>query len=309
MGLSEVSQSTGEIRPLTAIRGVAAIWVLGFHIPTSFPGAPHFGRAIFQYGFTAVDLFFVLSGFILATAHSNLTFRTSADFFWKRIFRLYPLHVSVMLALCAGLLLCRLVHLDVNGDGHYDWLGFPLSLLLLKPYFPYIPGDWNSATWSVGIELACYCTLPLCLPLLKGLHRRWLGFLILLISTVMTIWLSTIGDDFPHAGGGALMRGSLGFYLGCASGILMPRLWASLAPYYADAIVGSALLVGVAACCLGVPALIPVDSALLIAALSLDRGLAAACLTSRPLMWLGKVSFSIYLLHLPVFTFLFPIDR
>jgi peptidoglycan/LPS O-acetylase OafA/YrhL len=287
------------------------MWVLFFHIPTSFAGAPHIGRSVFEYGYAAVDLFFILSGFILVTAHPTLTVTTSRDFFWKRIFRIYPLHITIMLALAAGLILSSFVHLNVNGDGHYDWGGFPLSVLLLKPYFPFIPGEWNSATWSIGIELACYFTLPAVLPLARRLNQTTLWVIIAFLSVTMTAWLAALGTDVPHEGLGALLRGYFGFYIGCCLGVAMPQLPGS-ATRCAN-IVGLVAVVGIGlACALDAPAAIPLFSAMLIAALSLNSGTLAACISISPLVWLGQVSFSVYLIHLPMFTIsnkLIPIDR
>lgn len=300
-----------EIRPLTAIRGIAAIWVLFFHIPTSFANAPHISQTVFKYGYTAVDLFFILSGFILATTHPFLSFATSGNFFWKRIFRIYPLHIAITGTLALGLIVSSFFHLHVSGDGHYDWIGLPLSLLLLKPYFPFIPGDWNSATWSIGIELACYATLPFILSLVKSLNKTIVWGIIAFLSISMTAWLATLASDFPNAGLGALVRGCFGFYLGCCLAIIMPQLAARAARY--AGVMGLAAVAGIVlACALNSPAAVPVLSALLIAALSLNYGALAALLSIPPLVWLGQVSFSIYLIHLPLFTItnkLLPIDR
>jgi peptidoglycan/LPS O-acetylase OafA/YrhL len=59
-----------EIKPLTAIRGVAALWVVSHHFMLFFR-YPNLGplTKILFFGFTGVDIFFILSGFILATVY------------------------------------------------------------------------------------------------------------------------------------------------------------------------------------------------------------------------------------------------
>ena len=86
-----------EIKPLTSLRGLFALWVLAFHLGiwSPLPGWNHL--PVVSRGYLAVDFFFVLSGFILARAHgSNFQARLSLadyrDFVVKRAGRLFPLH-------------------------------------------------------------------------------------------------------------------------------------------------------------------------------------------------------------------------
>lgn len=80
------------IIPLTSLRGLAALAVMGFHFALLLPGLPVFNR-----GFLGVDLFFLLSGFILTHVyHDRLEARS---FFSARFARTYPLHLFMTLLL------------------------------------------------------------------------------------------------------------------------------------------------------------------------------------------------------------------
>ena len=102
------------------------------------------------------------------------------------------------------------------------------------------------------------------------------------------------------AGLGAALRGLAGFHLGVMLGWLSPQLrrsWATPASLLAAAgfVAGSVL---------GSPAALTLSAAVLIFTLSADRGPVAWLLAMRGTVWLGRVSFSIYLLHAPLLTLL-----
>ena len=79
-----LKSSGSMIVPLTSLRGLAALAVVGFHFAPLMAGIPIFNR-----GFLGVDLFFLLSGFILATVYSKeLNVRS---FFVARFARSYPI--------------------------------------------------------------------------------------------------------------------------------------------------------------------------------------------------------------------------
>jgi len=62
-----------EIRSFTAIRGFAALWIVVHHIqPTWWPNVGPVPTAVMSMGYTAVDIFFVLSGFILSDIYRHL---------------------------------------------------------------------------------------------------------------------------------------------------------------------------------------------------------------------------------------------
>src|SRR5262249_41915181 len=97
-----------DIRALTSFRGVAALWVLLFHLELEgrvFPAALKEGLAVGR-GYIAVDLFFVLSGFVMALTYTD-SFRTRPfaaaypDFLLRRVARVMPLNFAIVAVLVA----------------------------------------------------------------------------------------------------------------------------------------------------------------------------------------------------------------
>jgi peptidoglycan/LPS O-acetylase OafA/YrhL len=95
-----------DIPSLTGLRDIAAVWVMLFHVSLLAPliGAAWLGRiGVFPVGWVGVDLFFVLSGFILMWVHGAKFVRPSGGvigrFAVARIVRVYPLSLGVLHAL------------------------------------------------------------------------------------------------------------------------------------------------------------------------------------------------------------------
>jgi len=86
--VSENSARRRVFGTLDGIRGVAAILVLMRHVP-------YFGHLAFQETYLAVDLFFILSGVVIANAYEErlLSDLSVAQFFWMRLVRIYPLYI------------------------------------------------------------------------------------------------------------------------------------------------------------------------------------------------------------------------
>ena len=159
-----------EIPSLTGIRGVAAVVVVAFHLQVTEGASALQGpvQTFVSHGYLAVDLFFVLSGYVMALNYQGLfaTRRRVPDLrkFWLRRFaRLYPMY--------------------------FVGLAFAWRISSLRPFIP-LPklfanlamvqnwGPWgsiNSPSWSISTEAFAYLLFPFAVgPLLYG-ARRWAG--------------------------------------------------------------------------------------------------------------------------------------
>src|SRR5438045_9161393 len=90
-----------EIKELTALRGLAAWWVVCHHFLEFTPTfAPAFFRTFFDHGYLAVDLFFLMSGYIMMHVHAtdfvSLRSYELRQFLAKRFARIYPLHALLL---------------------------------------------------------------------------------------------------------------------------------------------------------------------------------------------------------------------
>ncbi len=277
-----------ENRPLTAIRGVAALWVVAHHAqPDWAPGLAGLAGDAMRLGYVAVDVFFILSGFIMAEVYGGIAPRGAGRYWWRRVLRVYPLHVCVMAVLALQAVIAAMRNPALPP---HPWHEYPDVLLLLQSYL--LPNSsWNPPTWSVGVELACYALFPFTMPLLRRVPRWALVPLVLLLG--FAEWHVLAAYDGAIVGRGAILRGLAGFALGA----VLSRMAAPLSASRAGA--GEAL--ASAGICAGIvwlsPPLIALSAALLIVALSARSGPLARLLSLRWCVWLGAVSFSIYLLH------------
>jgi peptidoglycan/LPS O-acetylase OafA/YrhL len=128
-----------EISALTSLRGLAALTVLIFHVDTDFRG------------YLTVDLFFILSGFVLTHVYSKmvLTCQSYLAFLQARLARIYPVHFMMLVVL--------LPMLDTRPDFSYG--GLLSSLLLLQS--PWHSLCWNYASWSISAEWHSYLLFPI----------------------------------------------------------------------------------------------------------------------------------------------------
>ncbi len=134
----EKAQRT-EISALTSLRGVAALTVLIFHVIPDFRG------------YLAVDLFFLLSGFVLTHVYHEigLTRQSYFTFLKARLARIYPVHLMMLVVL--------LPMLDTRPD--FSSGGLLSSLLLMQS--PWHSICWNYASWSISAEWHSYLLFPI----------------------------------------------------------------------------------------------------------------------------------------------------
>lgn len=174
---------------LDIARGIAALIVVlshwGHFLPkdtpyTLFPQAFYL-TPFYQWGWVAVDFFFVLSGFIFFRLYSSSIAenKTSArSFFISRFTRLYPLHFATLISI-AGL---QYYYLSINGTwfvyGTNDLKSFILHLFFASQWGIYkAAGDsFNGPVWSVSIEILLYISFFLICSIRLNKFRHVLIF-------------------------------------------------------------------------------------------------------------------------------------
>jgi peptidoglycan/LPS O-acetylase OafA/YrhL len=151
--------SLSHITALDGLRGIAVLLVLLFHFAWTFPdtdGLAHLVRRVLWTGWTGVDLFFVLSGYLITrglVARSTRPTKERMRLFWTRRFlRIFPLYY-------AYILVGTVVVLAVGGfvPGLSYWLYVQNYALAFDPE----PLHWTSHLWSLAIEEQFYFVWPL----------------------------------------------------------------------------------------------------------------------------------------------------
>jgi peptidoglycan/LPS O-acetylase OafA/YrhL len=159
---------SNEIKPLTGLRGVAALYVVTFHyldgLTFSSPG-----KTFLAHGYLAVDLFFVLSGFVMALSyarmfHTGFSLSTYWKFLGRRLARVYPLYLA---ATVVALFLVLLRWLPYVSPGSL-WITFIANLFMIQTWG--IGASLDAPGWSISTEWAAYLLFPLLL--IPALYRR-----------------------------------------------------------------------------------------------------------------------------------------
>jgi peptidoglycan/LPS O-acetylase OafA/YrhL len=145
-----------ENRALTGLRGVAALFVCVHHLVLHIGAPPSPARALALRGYLMVDLFFVLSGFVMALAYegwfaNRFDPATYACFLWRRFARLWPLHALLVLLM-----------LGVQAaSGHY-WVWWRMAVLNLAMTQAWgLSKTLNVPSWSLSAEWGAYALFPI----------------------------------------------------------------------------------------------------------------------------------------------------
>ncbi len=164
-------KSQGEIESITALRGIAALSVVLFHFHVNYE--PLFLWKAVSYGFLGVDVFFVLSGFIMyyvyAPALRSGSFRYS-EFITKRFARIYPVHLVTLLAITLFVLVGDRIGLAPNAKE--SLADFWPQLTLLYGWGVTSGIHLNYPSWSLSPEFTAYIVFPLLATPLILLSRR-----------------------------------------------------------------------------------------------------------------------------------------
>ena len=295
---AEMSDAKPEILCHTSLRGLAALGVAIHHLAPFWPenvrGTP---VALMLLDFHVfVDLFFVLSGFIIAYVYRDAFLADPrparvARYLWKRVARLYPLFLLTMI-LYLGIELVQ-GRPDALDPGRLFG-----NALMIQIWSDAFHPSYNTVSWSISGELAAY----LVFPLLVLLGRTVAGRVAILVALIgLYAWyLSIIG--------GLWIEGTLTFKLlllrafgGFFLGFLVHDLWdrsASLAPAIKSvaqvaSVLGMFWIMAIGAW----EGWLPVFFAVLVLSTASDEGVLPRLLNNRPLWHLGVWSYALYMTH------------
>jgi peptidoglycan/LPS O-acetylase OafA/YrhL len=322
-GLESVSKAE-RVASLTGIRAVAALLVMLTHAAYTTGNYTHgYVGLMYSRMEIGVPIFFVLSGFLLfgpwvkslASGGPSPSVRRYA---WHRVRRIMPAYAVTVIAAYL------VYHFRTAGPnpGH-TWMGFLRNLSLTQIYtdhylFSYLHQGLTQM-WSLAVEVAFYVVLPLLAYLLVVVlcRRRWRPVLLLTglagLALLTPAWLILVHTtDLLPDGARLWLPTYLSWFIG---GMMLAVLQSMGARAYAMASVPLAV-----ACFFivstpigGDPTTSPAElrealvkvafyaviATLMVAPLALgDSGLYAKFLASRPMVFLGEISYEIFLIHL-----------
>ncbi|WP_269504032.1 acyltransferase family protein [Burkholderia sp. IMCC1007] len=300
------------IASLEGLRGCAALLVVIFHIQFAFPGA-HW----FEGGYLAVDLFFVLSGFVIATAYGD---RISDGASWRtfmirRFGRLYPAQLVASVAMYAVLNGCirsfgYLVTANPPSATPADIFAV-VTMTQGMPIYYRVVG--LPVTWSTSCEFFVYMLFAALCVTVHGRIRvaifsalAIVGYVAAIVASIVKTSCISDGGCFDLFVGYGWARCFAGFFLGSIMAYYRDKPFLSslerpLTQWLALAIAVAIMLLCARAyrgVSLSVAAFgAPCAFAILVASLSHDSGPVARLFSLRPFQWLGEVSYSVYLTH------------
>jgi peptidoglycan/LPS O-acetylase OafA/YrhL len=295
------SRARAHLAALDGLRFAAAMHIVLFH-------TLHLSwlRPV-TWGSTSTSLFFILSGFVLAYAYAaeDGGLRVPARVFWRRrLARLYPLAVLTQLAVIP-----------------FVWHHYPphervpraaAVLTGLQGWFPRFADSFNSPGWSLSALAFFYLLFPAFTRALGGWSTRRLAV------ALAAVWVACL---LPTAA--ALVAGADQYWRSAVHhhplsrlpefvfGVVLARLFVSLPPARVPRGMGGIVLALLGAALVLLPAgtyplahnglLAPLHGALIVA-LAAGGGVLARGLGARPLRAMGQASYAVFLLHVPLYS-------
>lgn len=296
---------TKNIPALTGVRGYAALWVVLMHYTW---GGGMKGEGLFMqilhYGFAGVIVFLVLSGFVMAHSYPEFrqSIRTSAygSYFYKRIARIYPLHLVTLLAFLA---LAGVGYpLRTPNDTAFT---FGLNLLLVQAWGFVNEFSWNALSWTISVEMFAYIWFPFIALALFKLPKAYSALVVALMVWILMerpnlVILKAAGIDTTYitlAYGNFLVQFTAVFIGGVALYRVAQGI-EKLPTKVSNALVIAGMAILGYACTVPFRSWILMCGALLlIAGLLCDKGLGRLLFGNRVSVFLGEISYSLYLTH------------
>ena len=200
---------TGRIDDLTSCRAIFAGWVFSYHLSLQLGHACAY--PLLRRGYLGVDAFFVLSGLVLAQAYPMLGWRwREIQRFWlRRLARIYPVHLAMILLLAALALAGWAVGLRPREPVRFGLDELWRNLLLIHRWGLSDRWAWNYPSWSISTEWAGY----LAFPLLWAITRRLPVHLVCFLPVGMLLALLAAETAAGGTGLNLSYRGALSRFL------------------------------------------------------------------------------------------------
>jgi peptidoglycan/LPS O-acetylase OafA/YrhL len=308
-----------QIGALTSLRGIAALVVVVHHF--AYYTLPQTGKFLSSYshffknGYLCVDFFFILSGFIMAYVYTNDFYgQVNKSDYWKylraRFARIYPLHLFTLLVL-VSLELIKMITLGNAFTGKFSLMALAANIFLLQAFDLSCPPlfwcgtYWNEPAWSISVEFVTYTFFPFILYFILRLNPR--GDLIFYVCTLLALFLLikfTHGNLDSIIGLPSIARCSLESVLGIITYKVYQR------SNYQSRVIPTAITAVSMVWILGVMhswtdnyrgihdwSILPACSLLILAVSNQSHQASAKILSSKTLIYLGTISYSIYMVH------------
>lgn len=318
-----------QLDALTSLRFFAAFYVVIFHYWSSYQ-LTETKPLLVVLGETGVTFFFLLSGFILSYSYDDdgeFPKGSYGRFYLARLARIYPVYIVTILVMFPALVFMR----HTAPDQNFREIWALTSPFALHAWIPGAACSLNCPNWSISTEAFFYLLFPL---VFAPVFRRPILAVGLAVITMVTIWLMQI-DDWVSTGRSLEAMKAVSFASDQSGDLRMqlytyfpltrlPEFVIGIGLYAfwkqgGDRVAPRAFYLAA-----GLGALIIVMTAHWVPENVMRTGWSAICfaplvlaaantnagpLTGSGLVWLGKISFALYLVHSPVDSYLRTIDK
>jgi peptidoglycan/LPS O-acetylase OafA/YrhL len=302
---------TNYINSLTPMRGIAAIWVMFFHMDVIIfyrefgTLIPHETSGILAKGYLWVDFFFLLSGFIIShvygetlTNHFGKS-KTIKTYLWARFSRIYPLHLFTLLLLIPFVVVFPIISpavVDGSWKTFMAWSALPSNLLLLNAMNQHSYLSWNLVSWSIGAEWWTYLAACFIIPFV--FKKSWIQNVILAlvaaaILSIMVYWKGNLDITFDYGWVRCVAEFSLGAVL---YQMYQKRLGKDALSKSISFLCAFGFIVLIFHFSWNDLFIIPTFCLLLLAT-AYNNGAVKTILETRIFKYIGDISYSIYMMH------------
>lgn len=289
-----------DLRALTTLRFLAAAWVVLY---TAWPHlAVGFTPVAVTKGYLGVEVFFVLSGFILSHVYLEAAGEkrySHKGFLWARIARVYPLHLVTLFGMIGLGVAATVAGLDIDAS-LTDWRALPAHLTMTHAWGLAPSSAFNHPSWSISAEWFAYLTFPAFAFVAWRMRHRPVVAVVLAAAFALAIYAA-----FERLAGFSLTEATFRwgalrivpcFLLGCALYLVYRR-----GPIpFAGPVALAGGLGAIASASLGLwdPVTVLFAGAMILGLGSMSNN-RAGVLGSKAGVYLGEISYSIYMVCAP----------
>jgi peptidoglycan/LPS O-acetylase OafA/YrhL len=311
-----------HIKPLTSLRGIAALSVVVHHF--AYYGLPNIGKVLSEYtaffynSYLWVDFFFMMSGFIMSHVYfssfsSGISSHKYGGYLLSRFARIYPLHIFVLI-LFIGLEISKIFLTNtVPFTGKFNLTALFANIFMLQAFALDCPPlfwcntYWNEPAWSISVEFMIYGIFPFILfHMIKS--QRKSDFFVYIASLILLLLVTlTRGNLDTIIGIPAIARCGLE----CIIGIITYKIYrqGDYQKYWNNnslAIIAALWILMILNFSWGDSRwirsihdwiILPAFSIMILSLSGKNNGLFAKSLSSNLFIYLGKISYSTYMIH------------
>lgn len=313
---------SGEIKALTGLRIIAAVWVVLFHFrPLLQLASPQLSDTlapVLDRGAQGVDLFFILSGFVLTWNYlermgETFSVRATVHFLWLRLARVWPIYLVTMhLALLWVIFTLHVGHVPTEDLSRFTAISYVRQVLLVQLWFePFFDGtSWDGPAWSISAEWLAYLLFGVLVLAVYRMMRvtsaRGLAILAIIASLPPLLLLLATGEFYsPWSWLPRIVMQFTAGALACAAvRKISPTDSARRAAGYCSALIIAAMVAILyyfdshpISGLYDSGGLVDVLFVPLVMALAIGIGSLPALLSTRVMVYGGQISFCLYMVH------------